>query len=179
MCIRDSTPAAGMFGDWQAKIRWDDRIIATLPFKIVAVYVVDHKMAKTIADQFCPDTPEPASIFLTTDERVWLWFYLRGAREGDRARGEWYRPDGELYRLSNWTVGPTSGGVCFRSSTALAGTAAAGYPGVWTISVFLNDEYLFAERFTVEPPAEQSGEPRRVPPAAAAAGLPLTPSARP
>ncbi len=153
-----NTAAADMFGDWQAKIRWDDQVIGALPFRIVPVYVVDHKMAKTVPDQYCPEAPEPASAFLTTDERVWLWFYLRGTREGDRVRAEWYRPDGELYRIGNWTLGATSGGTCFRGSTPLAGTAA-GYPGAWTISVFYNDEYLFPGAFTVEPPPEPGSAP--------------------
>ncbi len=93
--------------------------------------------------------PAAASRFAASDGRVWLWFDVTGATVGDRARDEWYDPDGNLYRSANWNPLPAGGYRCFWDSINLANTPAAAKPGRWTIVVYYNENFFFSLSFTI------------------------------
>lgn len=93
--------------------------------------------------------PAAASRFAPTDARVWLWFDVTGAVTGDRARDEWYDPDGNLYRSVNWDPLAAGGYRCFWDPIVLANTPAANRPGRWTIRVYYNENFFFSLNFTI------------------------------
>jgi hypothetical protein len=152
------TTAAAMFGDWQARIRWNDEVISTLPFQIQPIVIVGSLTAKSVPAGSCPTPPEATSAFRPSDELVWFWLYIRGGLTGDRPREEWYDPSGRLVQSTVGTPMTAAGGWCHWRSLRLAGTAAAASLGVWNISVFWNDEFLLTQQFTLtQPPEPGSG----------------------
>jgi hypothetical protein len=149
-------PAAGMFGSWQARIRWNDEVTSTLPFQIMPIVAVGHLTAKSVPAGSCPTAPEATSAFRPSDEAVWFWLYIRGGLIGDRPRAEWYNPSGTLVQTTVGTSMTADGEWCHWRSLPLAGTAAAADAGLWNISVFWNDDFLLTQQFTVEQPPQQT-----------------------
>ncbi|MBI1353466.1 MAG: choice-of-anchor C family protein [Acidobacteria bacterium] len=77
--------------------------------------------------------------FQSTDPRVTVFAIFEDLLAGDRVSILFLRPDGQTYRVSNFEGVPEGGGWCFASSIGLAGQPAAGYPGVWSVGVTVND----------------------------------------
>ncbi|GEM_PF-7004718 len=98
-------------------------------------------------------TPSPVTSFSTTSPQVWLYFDVNGASVGDTAQMQFYRPDGTLYTTFNSSVSSittSTGYQCFSYVMNLAGTAAASYPGTWTIKTYWDQtNLLFTLNFTV------------------------------
>jgi hypothetical protein len=144
----DGKDPATLPGRWKVKVFWNDLEVFELPFTIRAVSVSARVITKNPPAEGCQQ-PEPAGDILVTDERVSLWFLVRGAKQGGVARTEWTAPDGSVYRRSRFSPIERDGNWCFTSNTPLAGTAAAGLPGEWTVAVFWDDIPLFEVTFTL------------------------------
>ena len=96
-------------------------------------------------------TPPAVANFTMASPAVYLYFSVTGANAGDRAQVNFIRPDGVVYSAQNTPVIPGSGSFCFSNEIPLAGTAAASYPGIWSIQVLWDgfSTPLFTLNFTV------------------------------
>src|ERR1017187_9859499 len=65
------------------------------------VTVTDHMVTKAVdTSGGCP-VPTPATSFLTTDQKVWVWFNVTGANAGDVPSASWSSPNGTAYKSGN------------------------------------------------------------------------------
>ncbi|MBK9316852.1 MAG: choice-of-anchor D domain-containing protein [Acidobacteria bacterium] len=99
-----------------------------------------------IPDQCAPPTARTA--FLTTDERVYQWTLVSGARVGDQVRWEFSPVNGSFVQTQQYTVA-FNDNVCFWASLNIAGSPAASFPGNWQVSLFYNNALLFTDNFTI------------------------------
>lgn len=165
--IADNPPAA-LFGEWKVRVTWNGRELFVLPFHILSVEVINRMTTRSIPEGAeCP-APEPATAFTPQDEAVWLWFLVRGASAGDRARRVWHRPGGALFDEGAWEPLPRAGSFCFAASIHVAGGPAAELTGDWGVQVFWNDILLFEQPFSIQVPATGAAKPLRSQSAAAA-----------
>ncbi|MGH9719739.1 MAG: S8 family serine peptidase [Bryobacteraceae bacterium] len=151
--IADNAPAS-LFGQWNVKVSWNDKPAFTLPFSLAPVRIERRALAKAIpSGTGCP-TPESTDTFLTTDERVFVWWLALDGKTGDVAKAEWYDPNGRLYVTNRWPPLVRDGNFCFNGSMTIAGQSAAQRLGTWTVTVSWNDVPLFAAPFTLAQPPE-------------------------
>jgi len=104
--------------------------------------------------------PPQVTAFTTASLQVWIYFDFTGAKAGDSALVSFLRPDGTLYSSASTPV-PAAGANgygCISSSMNVSGTAAASYPGTWTVEVFWDQSSapLFTLNFTISAPSQQS-----------------------
>ncbi|MGH9847843.1 MAG: hypothetical protein ACREEM_54850, partial [Blastocatellia bacterium] len=126
----------------------------TLTFVILAIpasaVTVERKMMTGYVDTNVPcNVPIETRFFLTTDQRIWLWFRVSGAATGDRIRAEWVAPGGAVYRTTNWDPLTSGGTWCLWAYQDLADTGAASRLGGWTVRVYYNNNSLFNQSFSV------------------------------
>ena len=136
-----------------AEIRVLDVIGYTLNVSVPAPVTVTTKLTSNttgIVNGVC-NTPPQITTFTITSPQVYLYFLVTGANVGDTAQMTFIRPDGVVYTTLNSSPLPSSGSFCFSPSININGTAAASYPGTWTIQVFWNhsNSPLFALSFTL------------------------------
>ena len=123
-------------------------------FPCFGVSVTDRMVTKTVDTSSGCSAPTPATAFLTTDQRVWVWFNVTGANAGDIASATWYYPNGTAYKSANWNPVASSGSWCFPWSIDIAGNPPAANPGNWSVGVAWNGSLLFTLNFTIgAPPA--------------------------
>ena len=118
-------------------------------FPCLGVSVTDRMLTKTVDTSTGCSAPTPATAFLTTDQRVWVWFNVTGANAGDIASATWYYPNGTAYKSANWNPVASSGSWCFPWSMDIAGNAPASSPGNWSVRVSWNGSLLFTLNFTI------------------------------
>ena len=96
--------------------------------------------------------PPPVSSFTTQSPQVWLFFDYSGANAGDSAQIQFIRPDSVVYTASTSSIA-TAGSGCLSKSMSISGTAAASFPGVWSVRVTWNQATtaLFTLNFTLSP----------------------------
>lgn len=93
--------------------------------------------------------PPAVTSFTTSSPQVWLYFAVTGDKTGDTVQIKWIRPDGVVYAPETTTLG--SNYSCFAYYIDISGTAAASYPGTWTVQAFWNQAAtpLFSLNFTI------------------------------
>jgi hypothetical protein len=113
--------------------------------------------ATGIVNNAC-STPPQVTEFTTSSPQVWVYFLVNGAQIGDSAEINFYRPDGVLYTSDSATVS-AAGATCFSFSIDVNGTAAASYPGTWTVSAYWDQSStaLFTLNFTLSVPNQGIG----------------------
>jgi len=122
--------------------------------------VLDKLTSNTtgLVNNSCSIPPQVTS-FTTSSAQVWIYFDVTGAKVGDSAQISFYRPDGTLYTNVNAPISAvgTNGYDCISSSINISGTAAASYPGTWTIEIFWDQSSapLFTLNFTISAPSQQ------------------------
>lgn len=127
-------------------------IALALPAACFGVTVTNRMLTKAVdTSGGCP-VPTPATSFLTTDQKVWIWFNVTGANAGDLPSATWYSPGGAAYLSGNWNPVASAGTWCFWWSIDVAGSAAASSPGNWSIGISWNGSSLFTVNFTILAP---------------------------
>ncbi len=101
----------------------------------------------------CPPSPLPtaATSFSTSDQAVYMWFYVTGAKLGDILSSEYYTPSGSLYGPSSgaWDPVNPAGDYCFSDTVHVAGASPASLPGTWSVIVKYNGGVLFTLKFDI------------------------------
>jgi hypothetical protein len=92
--------------------------------------------------------PAAKTAYLTTDERIYQWTLVSGARIGDLVRWEFVQPNGSVAFTGNYTVA-FNDNLCFWAAMNIAGAAAASLPGNWQVRLFYNNALLFTDSFTI------------------------------
>ena len=114
--------------------------------------------ANGIVNGSCSIPPQVTS-FTTSSLEVWIYFDVTGAKAGDSAQISFFRPDGTLYTNVNAPISAVgaNGYDCISTNISISGTAAASYPGTWTIEVFWDQSSaaLFTLNFTISAPGQQ------------------------
>jgi hypothetical protein len=124
-----------------------------------ALTVLDKVTSDTsgIVNNSCSVPPQVTN-FLTSSPTVWFFFDVTGAKVGDSAQINFFRPDGTLYTSATIPVTAvgTIGYDCFSESVSISGTPAASYPGTWTVAVFWDQSAtpLFTLNFTISAPSQ-------------------------
>jgi hypothetical protein len=94
-------------------------------------------------------TPAAVTAFSPGDARAYVWFTVSNARQGDVPRFDWIGPDNQVYSSVNLDPLAADGGWCIYPSLAIAGTAAAGKTGAWSVRAYWNGAGLFSLPFTI------------------------------
>src|ERR1035437_5894628 len=144
-------------------------------FPCLGVSVTDRMVTKTVDTHGGCSVPTPATAFLTTDQRVWVWFNVTGANAGDIASATWYYPNGTAYKSANWNSLASSGNWCFPSSIDIAGNPPASSPGNWSVRVSWNGSALFTLNFTIAASAPSISAGGILNAASYAVGTPVAP----
>ena len=144
-------------------------------FPCLGVTVTDRMVTKTVDTSGGCSVPTPATAFLTTDQRVWVWFNVTGANAGDIASATWYYPNGTAYKSANWNSLASSGNWCFPSSIDIAGNPPASSPGNWSVRVSWNGSALFTLNFTIAASAPSISAGGILNAASYAVGTPVAP----
>ena len=97
-------------------------------------------------------TPDQVTKFLTTDEKVWVWFKVNSVSVGDTAYIEWYKPGNSLYVTQHWNPTTFSGDGWFWTSVNIANSPPASLPGTWSAKVYYNNTLLIFLIFTIDQP---------------------------
>ena len=160
-------------------MRWNlARLLVALilvVFPCLGVSVTDRMLTKTVDTSGGCSAPTPATAFLTTDQRVWVWFNVTGANTGDVASATWYYPDGTAYKSGNWNAVTSSGSWCFPWSIDIAGNPPASSPGNWSVRVSWNGSSLFTLNFTIGASAPSISASGILNAASYAVGTPVAP----
>jgi hypothetical protein len=129
------------------------RVLDVIGYTLAPPVMVTTKLTSNttgIVSGAC-STPPAVANFTMASPAVYLYFSVNGANMGDTAQINFIRPDGVVYSAQNTPVVPSSGTFCFSNEIPIAGTAAASYPGIWSIQVFWDRSGtpLFTLNFTV------------------------------
>ncbi len=147
-------PPASTLGNWKARVFWNGAELFTLSFDIAETVTVRQKlMTKDPTPPTgggCP-IPSAATEFLASDTKAMVWFLLAGTKPDDRAKAEWYSPDGRLHTSSEWDPLVEGGERCFWAWLNIAGERAASLPGQWTVKVSYNGALIFSLPFRIVP----------------------------
>jgi uncharacterized protein (TIGR03437 family) len=119
---------------------------------LAAVTVTDRMVTKAVNTASCT-APTPSMAFLTTDQSAWIWFNVGGANAGDLPSGNWYAPNGTIYKSITWNPVASAGGWCFFANIDIAGNPPASNTGNWSVGVSWNGSTLFTLPFTVSAPS--------------------------
>ena len=144
-------------------------------FPCLGVSVTDRMVTKTVDTSSGCTAPTAATAFLTTDQKVWVWFNVTGASAGDIASATWYYPNGTAYKSANWNPVASSGSWCFPWSIDIAGNPPASSPGNWSVRVSWNGSSLFTLNFTIGAPAPSISAGGILNAASYAVGTPVAP----
>lgn len=157
-CFWDSislanSPAATRPGRWTIIVYYNDNYFFSINFYLNVADLRERVVARTLDEDNQCKAPTPVSTLLTTDQRVWIWFFVHHALPGDTARIEWYDPSGNLYTTQYWDSIIYTNAVCFWVSQLIANQPIAERPGEWFVRVFYNDAPFFTASFTIALPA--------------------------
>ena len=109
-----------------------------------------HYMTNVFSSDSCDDTPPVVTTFFDTDPVVTLFYTWFDADPTDVFREEWHDPDGALLSVFEFVVGEGSENSCSLFWLLIAGgDDIETVPGTWEVKVFLNNELLFSENFTI------------------------------
>ncbi len=116
----------------------------------LGVTVTNRMVTKAVdsSSSSCP-VPTPATSFLISDQRVWVWFNVTGASAGDIPSATWYSPSGAEYKSANWDPVASAGSWCYWWPIDVAGNPPASLPGAWSVRVSWNGSSLFTLNFTI------------------------------
>jgi uncharacterized protein (TIGR03437 family) len=156
-----------------------DQVNVRLPRSLVGrgevplVLTVDGRAANTVTVNVGPATPvqleaagtarviettgcrvpEEVTRFLTTDDRVWMWFLVRNVRAGDVPLVEWRYPDGSVYRREVYDpAARDSASSCYWAWILIVRYPPAASPGLWTVRVLWNGLLLSSHAFVIAAP---------------------------
>ncbi len=145
-------PAASKPGVWTVRVLWNGVPLFALPFSVVQPVVVERRLfTGAIPEGAACNLPEAAALFRVTEARIHFWFLVSAAAPGDRAEVTWLKPDGTVYRTDALRPLTNTRG-CLWSTLEVAGTEAAGFPGIWTVKVDWNGAPVLSETVTLAPP---------------------------
>jgi uncharacterized protein (TIGR03437 family) len=111
--------------------------------------VRDHRTSGgPIATACTPPTTKTS--FLPTDQAVFQWTLVSGAKVGDQVRWDFVQPSGAVYSTTNPPLTLSNeGDVCFYVSISIAGTQAASLLGNWQARVYYNGALIVTDNFTI------------------------------
>jgi subtilisin family serine protease len=112
-------------------------IAVTLTINATATVTPDTRVLTKSVPSGCA-APAPVSSFLASDARALVWFQIKNAQAGDRARAEWYSPNGAVYQSVAWDPVASSGSWCFWAGLDIAGSPPASLPGNWSVKIYWN-----------------------------------------
>jgi uncharacterized protein (TIGR03437 family) len=113
-----------------------------------AFAVRDHRISAGPFDNAC--TPPPIkTTFLPTDQAVFQWTLVAGAKASDVMHWDFIQPNGSVYTSSVPSPLGIEGNVCNRISISIAGTQAAALIGNWQVRVFYNGALIVTDNFTI------------------------------
>jgi uncharacterized protein (TIGR03437 family) len=157
-CFWDSiflanAPAAAKPGRWTIRVYYNDTFFFSLSFALNVANLQEQIVSRALDESIQCKAPTPVSVFLTTDQRVWVWFFVNSALPGDTARIEWYEPNGGLYTTQDWAAITHTNEVCFWTWLGIANQPLAAKPGAWRVRVFYNNAPFFTASFTITEPS--------------------------
>ena len=124
--------------------------VVTVTSAAPAVAVSNQMVTKFVDTSGC-SAPSPTTSFVSSDQAIWLWFNVSGAKTGDVASAIWFAPDGSVYLSGKWDPLASGGGYCFYWNIDVAGYPPATSPGKWSVRVLWNGSSLFKLDFTINP----------------------------
>lgn len=133
-----------------------------------AIDVDDHLTTADPLENSGCQTPAAKTSFRAADPSVYLWAHVVDAEEGDTLEWLWFAPDQSNYTSAEY-VFTFSGEGCAWARLDIAGQPAASLPGQWRVDLYLNDNLVGSNNFTIT-----GGTNPLPPPAAGAAHLALT-----
>jgi len=85
--------------------------------------------------------PIPQNVYTPMDDIVGLWFNLSEVSPGDNIIIEWWPPEGELYKTTNWTA-PSyvedNSDWDMWEDMEIMGDPAEDMPGLWAANIFVD-----------------------------------------
>jgi len=95
--------------------------------------------------------PPLVSSFTAQSPQVFAFFDFSGAKVGDSAQIQFIRPDSVVYSSATTSIATAAG--CLSEALNVSGTAAASFPGVWSVRVTWNQATtaLLVLNFTLSP----------------------------
>ena len=140
--------------------------IPTLTLLLAAVVsaAAPATITKAMVTKTDPDlgTPLPATSFLTTDARAYVYVCLSGVKAGDVLSVTYYNPTNAPYEKASgaWEPASRDGDFCIIDDYfSIAGDVPAGTPGEWSVLVYNNGAYLATLVFQIVRPGEQIAAP--------------------
>lgn len=118
-----------------------------------AVTFLGISLSKSIKKQGDVSIPvDPTNTFSTDDKEAIALVAIKNLHYQIRLRWEWYSPDGKLYSTTGNVPVAISSKKYIREFSAwhvltIKGDKAGDLPGIWTVKVFMDDEYLDVKRF--------------------------------
>jgi hypothetical protein len=88
------------------------------------------------------------AIFFTHGVAAYYWFNMTGLTYGEAIRVDWYNPKGFLYSSETIYVENPQMGV-YWSRMEIDGDFPSTNPGVWTVRLYVSDEYIDSLRLEI------------------------------
>jgi hypothetical protein len=129
--------------------------------EVTDTQLLDHAMASNV-DESTNNVITRTNVFSGTDSKAYSWLSLGNARAGT-VEWRWYSPGDVAYRTVSVNIPAPSGAYWDAynvwSYITIAGDNAANLPGNWHVDVYLDDQKLLTEQFTIG----DSGIPGAIP----------------
>jgi hypothetical protein len=145
------TAAAALVGSWQARVYYNNVLIATDNFTINAPpppTVSEHLTTPGPILEGC-STPPARTTYYTVDATVQQWTSISGNLNGSAVRWEWVQPNGSIFKQLDATINNSNPNICFWDAMNIAGTSAAALLGNWQVRVFYNGVLIATDNFTI------------------------------
>ena len=134
-------------GSWQARVYDNGNLLFSVPFTVTGF---SNQVVTTQAPVSTSCVrPTAATSFLTTDNRVYLYFEAT-ITAGDSLTSNWLAPDGTVVAGANWASNP--GYLCFPGASLSIGNLPTSQLGSWQARVYDNGKFFFSVPFTVAAP---------------------------
>jgi hypothetical protein len=117
------------------------------------VQLLDHTMASSV-NKFTNYADQRTATFSGTDRTAYSWLSLGDVGAGT-VKWRWYSPDGNLYQTGVVDIPQPNGdywdAYSVWNSISIAGQDTENQPGDWHVDVYLDDQQILAEQFTIIP----------------------------
>ena len=103
-------------------------------------------ITRSVDENSCA-VPKSVAALDTSDREAFVWFRAQRLRPGEELKVEWLAPDGSVVLDAAYQDLPAAPSLCFATRLPIAGFAAAGQTGAWTVRIVSGKQTLASSSF--------------------------------
>lgn len=121
--------------------------------------IIDHAMAGSV-EELSMEAIDRREAFFTSDIKACSWVSFGDILSVHMAEWRWYSPDGGLFKTYSREIPLPSSDLWnwynVYSCMDIAGSDASRMPGSWHVDIYLDDQKILTEHFTITPSEDLS-----------------------